>query len=213
MQFLHGYDSDGVFQRLHFTSAEQRGDCREAGWGEEGQPQVFQPAFLSNHDQAEGVLVLIIFIQAEVGRLWLIVNYLWTLELKFCSFCVVFFKFFSVLQQSFASGKWVLQTCLVVHGEKQPARRAAQNTGWSSQAKRENSRISSALPVVQLCPIGWLSMGKGWFETPGTEKLGRVLEFCNCYMEGYVLSFRGIHAALLIEGLQGENIFLRHMVL
>lgn len=25
MQFLHGYDSDGVFQRLHFTSAEQRG--------------------------------------------------------------------------------------------------------------------------------------------------------------------------------------------
>jgi len=25
MQFLHGYDSDGVFQRLYFTSAEQRG--------------------------------------------------------------------------------------------------------------------------------------------------------------------------------------------
>ena len=95
MQFLHGYDSDGVFQRLHFTSAEQRGDCREAGWGEKGQPQVFQPAFLSNHDQAEGVLVLIIFIQAEVGRLWLIVSYLWTLELNSTVSVVFFLIFFS----------------------------------------------------------------------------------------------------------------------
>lgn len=78
MQLLCGYVSDGVFQPLHFTSAEQRGlvIAEQLGEGRRRQPRVFQPAFLSNHDQAEGVLVLIIFIQAEVRRLWLIVSYL-----------------------------------------------------------------------------------------------------------------------------------------
>lgn len=80
-------------------------------------------------------------------------------------------------------------------------------------AVRQRGRTpESAQPFLwySCVPLDGCPWERGDLKLQGLKSWG---EFCNRYMEGYVLSFRGIHAALLIEGLQGENIFLRHMVL
>lgn len=140
---------------LHICWAERTGDCRAVGWGEEETTTGFSASFsqqswssrrsVSSHHLYTGRGTQVMAnCQLPVSTWIKTLQPLW------------FFYFFPVLQQSFAnawSGRWVLQTCLLVHGEKQPARRA--DPSWSSQAKRESSRSS---PSCGTAVPHWMSV-------------------------------------------------------
>lgn len=133
--------------------------------------------------------------------------------IKFYSFCGFFFNFFQCFSSHLQVYEVASECCKLVLLSMGKSNRQGEQHKIPAGAVRQRGRTpESAQPFLwySCVPLDGCPWERGDLKLQGLKSWG---EFCNRYMEGYVLSFRGIHAALLIEGLQGENIFLRHMVL